>query len=179
MCGFALSVIAHVMSLAGKTFPPGKWVWGLHFGILAIGFCDHLILKRINPDRRYNDLSIAWPRWLRGTVYALLIYALFNMILYIVSGTEQSTDAALIRFMSAGWMSAYAFILAAQYSTIHPKGIPGRVVASDIPPSDTHPAPYFARRGSSAAFRRLDASDKTGQGTDSTIGISEDREDRL
>jgi len=38
--------------------------------------------------------------------------------------------------------------------------------------------PYFGRRKPSAAFKRLDNSGKTGQGADSTITISEDREDR-
>jgi len=38
--------------------------------------------------------------------------------------------------------------------------------------------PYFARRKVSAAFKRLDESGKTGRGTDSTVGISEDREER-
>jgi hypothetical protein len=39
--------------------------------------------------------------------------------------------------------------------------------------------PYFARRRSSAAFKKLDASGITGRGTDSTVAISEDREDRV
>lgn len=38
--------------------------------------------------------------------------------------------------------------------------------------------PYFARRKPSAAFKRLDDSGETSGGADSTITISEDREDR-
>jgi prevent-host-death family protein len=55
----------------------------------------------------------------------------------------------------------------------------GRTVAKIVPEAEPDEIPYFARRRPSAAFRRLDESGKTGGGTDSTIGISEDREDRV
>lgn len=54
----------------------------------------------------------------------------------------------------------------------------GRVVARILPQDEPPRVPYFSRRKPSAAFRKLDESGKTGRGTDSTIGISEDREDR-
>jgi antitoxin (DNA-binding transcriptional repressor) of toxin-antitoxin stability system len=54
----------------------------------------------------------------------------------------------------------------------------GQTVAKLVPDTDPAPVPYFARRKVSAAFRRLERSGKTGTGTDSTIAISEDREDR-
>jgi antitoxin (DNA-binding transcriptional repressor) of toxin-antitoxin stability system len=54
----------------------------------------------------------------------------------------------------------------------------GRVVAKILPEAEPAQVPYFARRKVSAAFKRLDESGKTGRGADSTIGISEDREDR-
>lgn len=54
----------------------------------------------------------------------------------------------------------------------------GRVVARILPQAEAPKFPYFARRTPSAAFKRLDASGKTGRGTDSTQGISRDREDR-
>jgi antitoxin (DNA-binding transcriptional repressor) of toxin-antitoxin stability system len=55
----------------------------------------------------------------------------------------------------------------------------GRVVARIVPQAEIGEVPYFARRKPSAAFKTLDESGKTGQGTDSTIAISEDREDRI
>jgi antitoxin (DNA-binding transcriptional repressor) of toxin-antitoxin stability system len=54
----------------------------------------------------------------------------------------------------------------------------GRVVASIVAPPPETSAPYFSRRKSTAAFKRLDLSGKTGSGTDSTVIISEDRDDR-
>ena len=54
----------------------------------------------------------------------------------------------------------------------------GRVVAKIVPEAEAPQIPYFARRKPSAAFKRLDESGKTGRGTDSTTGISQDREDR-
>jgi prevent-host-death family protein len=55
----------------------------------------------------------------------------------------------------------------------------GRVVAKIVPQAKEAEVPYFARRKPSATFRRLDESGKTGRGTDSTLTISEDREDRV
>jgi antitoxin (DNA-binding transcriptional repressor) of toxin-antitoxin stability system len=54
----------------------------------------------------------------------------------------------------------------------------GRVLASIVPQTEPPKVPYFAKRKPSAAFNKLDASGKTGRGTDSTTTISEDREDR-
>jgi prevent-host-death family protein len=54
----------------------------------------------------------------------------------------------------------------------------GRIVAKILPEGEPAQVPYFARRKLSPAFRRLDESGKTGRGTDSTIAISEGREDR-
>ncbi len=54
----------------------------------------------------------------------------------------------------------------------------GRVVARILPTTEPAEVPYFARRKLSPAFKRLDESGKTGRGTDSTVAISEDREDR-
>ena len=54
----------------------------------------------------------------------------------------------------------------------------GQVIAKILPATEAPRSPYFSRRKPSSAFKRLDASGKTGRGTDSTAGISEDREDR-
>ena len=55
----------------------------------------------------------------------------------------------------------------------------GRTIAKIVPEADGTGVPYFARRKASAAFAKLDASGKTGRGTDITQLISEDREDRV
>ena len=54
----------------------------------------------------------------------------------------------------------------------------GRVVAKILPQAEPAEVPYFAQRKPSAAFKKLDEGGKTGRGTDSTLGISDDREDR-
>ena len=46
-----------------------------------------------------------------------------------------------------------------------------RVVARILPQAEAPEIPYFARRKPSAAFKRLEASGKTGRATDSTITI--------
>lgn len=55
----------------------------------------------------------------------------------------------------------------------------GRTIAKIVPETSETAVPYFARRKSSTAFARLDASGKTGRGTDATPLISEDRKDRV
>ena len=54
----------------------------------------------------------------------------------------------------------------------------GRVVARIVPQAPAASLPYFSRRQPSPAFKRLDASGKTARGTDSTLVISGDRDDR-
>ena len=54
----------------------------------------------------------------------------------------------------------------------------GRVIAKIVPHTATAEVPYFARRKTSAAFRKLDLSRKLAGGTDSTQIISEDRDSR-
>ncbi len=55
----------------------------------------------------------------------------------------------------------------------------GRVVARIIPEKDGDRVPYFRCRKPSPEFQLLDDSGRTAQGTDVTVLISEDREDRV
>jgi antitoxin (DNA-binding transcriptional repressor) of toxin-antitoxin stability system len=56
----------------------------------------------------------------------------------------------------------------------------GRVIAKILPESNLPKVPYFARRKYiNESTRRLIESGDTGRGTDSTVAISEDREDRV
>lgn len=55
----------------------------------------------------------------------------------------------------------------------------GRAVARIVPETEGSGTPYFTARKPSKAFARLDASGKTGHGTDVTQLISNDREDRI
>jgi len=55
----------------------------------------------------------------------------------------------------------------------------GRPVARILPETEGDGDPYFAARKPSAAFARLDASGRTGRGTNVTQLISDDREDRI
>jgi prevent-host-death family protein len=55
----------------------------------------------------------------------------------------------------------------------------GLTIARIVPERPRHETPYFARRKLSPAFKRLDESGKTALGTDSTVAISEDRENRV
>jgi prevent-host-death family protein len=54
----------------------------------------------------------------------------------------------------------------------------GRAVVRIVPVTESSGLPYFAKRKLTAAFRKLDQSGRTGQGTDATEAISEEREDR-
>ena len=54
----------------------------------------------------------------------------------------------------------------------------GRTVAKLLPQRERSENPFFARRKLSAGFERLAVSGKLRRGSDSTVTISEDREDR-
>lgn len=54
----------------------------------------------------------------------------------------------------------------------------GKTIAKIVPQQPDSEVPYFARRQLTPAFRKLMASGQLRGGTDSTILISEDREDR-
>jgi prevent-host-death family protein len=56
----------------------------------------------------------------------------------------------------------------------------GRTIAKIVPEAERAEAPYFARRKFiNREARKLIESGETGGGTDSTVAISEDREDRV
>ena len=55
----------------------------------------------------------------------------------------------------------------------------GRVVARIIPEMDGDRVPYFRYRKTSPEFQLLDDSGRTAQGTDVSVLVSEDREDRV
>jgi len=55
----------------------------------------------------------------------------------------------------------------------------GRTIAKIVPETNETGVPYLAHRKPSKAFAKLDASGKTGSGTDATQLISDDREDRV
>ena len=54
----------------------------------------------------------------------------------------------------------------------------GKPLAKLLPNFPVRETPYFARGKRSAAFERLERTGRLAKGRDSTIGISEDREDR-
>ena len=54
----------------------------------------------------------------------------------------------------------------------------GRTVAKLLPQREPREKPFFARRRLSTGFKRLAGSGKLRRGTDSTVTISGDREDR-
>src|SRR5438445_13734091 len=53
----------------------------------------------------------------------------------------------------------------------------GRTVAKIVPETEPDQTPYFARRKFSPAFQKLLASGKLSRGTDSTLIISQDRDE--
>ncbi|EEF60493.1 type II toxin-antitoxin system Phd/YefM family antitoxin [Pedosphaera parvula] len=55
----------------------------------------------------------------------------------------------------------------------------GRTVARIVPEVEAREIPYFARRQLSSRFQKLAASGKLSRGVDSTLAISEDRDDTI
>ena len=126
--GLALSMIAHVLALAGIDLPGGQLVWSLHMGIFVVWIPTVLVSIRTT---RYANRKDFWkvalagcPVWMRRAFYAFFAYGILNFILFALttdSGPQPTGDTApsVIHGFSGHWMIFYAAAFATLYSTIH------------------------------------------------------------
>ncbi len=129
--GFLLSLAAHLLALNGKSLPVGGWIWMLHVGIFAVWLPAILINRRKGQNSlRKEDLGRAMngaPRWMRGTLLVVFVYALFNFALFMGSTIGQSrghkkdrspAPPAVIRGFSGHWMVFYGAAFVTFYSAL-------------------------------------------------------------
>ena len=126
--GFLLSVVAHVLALAGVSMPGGNLVWGLHVGIFIVWIPTVLVsiqITRFSNRKDYWKIVLAGcPGWMRSAVYVLFGYAILNFVFFMGSVGSQSKHlgaappAAVVRGFSGHWMVFYAVAFAVLYSRI-------------------------------------------------------------
>ena len=126
--GLMLSIVAHVMALAGMELPGGKLVWTLHMGIFVVWIPTVLVSIRTT---RYTNSKDFWklalsgcPVWMRKAFYVLFAYAILNFILFMfttMNGPQSVGDAppSAVRGFSGHWMIFYGAAFATRYSAIH------------------------------------------------------------
>ena len=129
--GFALSVAAHIASIAGITLPGGKAVWLLHIGVFVVWLPTVVIAIRVTRGERRKDfwkvVLSGCPPWMRGLAYGLIAYAVVNFIYFVVTATAipkghhiMSGDPppAIIRGFSGHWMIFYGAAFMTLYSVV-------------------------------------------------------------
>ncbi|NWK46471.1 hypothetical protein [Ralstonia pickettii] len=84
LTGFALSLLAHVMALAGMNLATSvSAVWDLHFGIFVV-FIPFILLSKNDLQGRRSLWVLAErvPPWVAIIGAALFIYAMVNFLLF-------------------------------------------------------------------------------------------------
>src|SRR6185312_9354330 len=86
--GFALSVMAHLLALAGIEPPGGSLVWDLHAGIFVVWIPAVIVSMRTT---RFSGRKDFWkvalsgcPVWMRRVFYVIFAYAIINFILFAI-----------------------------------------------------------------------------------------------
>jgi len=124
--GFVLSLVTHLMALAGKVPPGGGLVWGLHIGIFIVWIPTVWITNRKAPgfDRKFDwkTGTAGCPVWMRRVVQAVFVYAIINFILFMLGTAGQPkpvgpAPASVLRGFSGHWMAFYSAAFSALYST--------------------------------------------------------------
>ena len=114
--GLALSMLAHLMAIAGMALPGGQLVWMLHVGLFVVWIPTVLISLRAT---RFSSRKDFWkialsgcPGWMKKALYLLMGYAVLNFILFIATtanGPKPAGDVSpsVIRGFSGHWMVFY------------------------------------------------------------------------
>jgi len=126
--GFALSVMAHLLALAGIEPPGGSLVWDLHAGIFVVWIPAVIVSMRTT---RFSGRKDFWkvalsgcPVWMRRVFYVIFAYAIINFILFAITAANEprphgEASASMIRGFSGHWMAFYSAAFAILYSAIH------------------------------------------------------------
>lgn len=128
-CGLALSVMAHGMAMAGLPMPGGKLVWALHAGVFVVWISTLLIslgkMRHVSRKDFWKVALAGCPAWMRGAVYLLFAYAIFNFAVFMAKTERQPNQkhsgdapASVVSAFSGHWMLFYGAAFAILYSRI-------------------------------------------------------------
>src|SRR5438876_7972873 len=112
--GFVASVVCHLMGWLHIDPPWGRAIFIMHFGIFVVGIPLVISANRTMPRPGRGNLEhllAELPKWARVVTYALVIYALLNLVYFVLfSRLYPGGDvpgSAVVQFFSAGWMFFY------------------------------------------------------------------------
>jgi len=123
--GFLLSLMAHLIALAGKPLPAGVML--LHIGIFvvwipAVGITNRK-LRNVNRKQHWDAILADCPVWMRRAIKVIFVYAIVNFLLFMVSTIGQpkpkgTAPPSVVRGFSGHWMVFYGAAFVTFYSTI-------------------------------------------------------------
>jgi hypothetical protein len=127
--GLALSMVAHIMALAGASFSGDKFVWCLHIGIFVVWLPAVIVMSSVTRFAKNNDVwkvaLAGCPVWMRRAMYGLFGYAILNFVISFVATAperkhpQDPASASIVRGFSGHWMIFYGAAFAVLYSRIH------------------------------------------------------------
>jgi hypothetical protein len=126
--GLAVSLIAHVMAIAGMAFADGRLAMLLYAGIVLVWIPTVLILTRTARNASGRDFwKIALsgcPGWMKRTLYIVFGYAVLNFILFMATSANVrhpigDAPLSVVRGFSAYWLAFYGPAFCVLHSALH------------------------------------------------------------
>lgn len=119
--GFAISLVAHLLALAGVGLPSNEARVALLIGIFVVLAPTMLISWKFNPGRR---LHLSWkqmlsgcPDWMRYAAYGLFAYAVLNFFLMMGKlPPRNGISPASVRLFSSYCMLFYGLSFCTLYT---------------------------------------------------------------
>jgi hypothetical protein len=125
--GFAASLAAHLLALAGKAMPGAYMVWGLHLGIFVVWLPAVLVANGVT---RANGGKFSWklvlagcPLWMVRTLYVVFAYAALNFMWLLIAANSPPDPAHtafrvnVVRGYSGNCMMFYGAAFAILYAS--------------------------------------------------------------
>jgi hypothetical protein len=138
--GFALSVAAHVASIAGIPLPGGQSIWLLHIGIFVVWIPTVLISGKVMRGERRRDfwkiVLSGCPPWMLVLGYALFGYVFLNFFYFMATSSGHGhytgdPPPSVIRGFSGHWMLFYGVAFMTLYSVKRKPGLLGQATCSN------------------------------------------------
>ena len=124
--GLALSVLSHAAALRGTEGPLGAYTPLLHAGLFvvwipAVWVSRRRVSKNRSGESGWQVVFRGCPVWLKYMTYALLAYAVANLLIFIGTVPNPSPAEAKpsrqLGLFSGYWMAFYSMALATLYSS--------------------------------------------------------------
>jgi len=124
VAGLILSVLTHLASWFGSTWPLGQQAILLHFGVFVVFFPAGIAAGGFGPRRHdfWKTALRGCPAWMRTAVYGFFGYAVVNFAWFLFSTIHHGNSGhgpitpEMLRGFSGHWMAFYAMSAGVLYS---------------------------------------------------------------